>query len=73
MCPACLQAVESWVDVIPGEVLSDGVDVAMVVPPPSQFVVEPYVTTEPVQVGCQDKIPRALQASRAACLRAGER
>ncbi|KAL4445330.1 hypothetical protein ABPG77_011155 [Micractinium sp. CCAP 211/92] len=44
------QAVESWVDVIPGEVLSDGVDVPMVVPPPSQFVVEPYVTTEPVQL-----------------------
>ena len=45
------QAVEAWVDCIPGEVLSTGSDVDMPVPPPSQFVVEPYVTTEPVQVG----------------------
>lgn len=53
MLPACPQAVECWLDVIPGELLSGGGDVPMVVPPPSQFVVEPFVTTEPVQVGPQ--------------------
>ncbi|KAL4428078.1 hypothetical protein ABPG75_002167 [Micractinium tetrahymenae] len=44
------QAVEAWVDVIPGELLSGGGDVPMLVPPPSQFVVEPFVTTEPLQL-----------------------
>jgi len=43
--------VEAWADVIPGEVLNGGADVPMPLPPPSQFVVEPFVTTEPVQVG----------------------
>ena len=51
-CPwLCVQAVEQWVAVIPGGMLSSGGDdVAMPMPPPSQFVVEPFVTTEPMQV-----------------------
>ena len=37
-------------DVMPGEVLGGSPDVVMPVPPPSQFVVEPWIVTEPVRV-----------------------
>ena len=50
-CPVLLQAVEAWVELIPGEVLGGGADVHMQVLPGTQFVVEPFVTAEPLQVG----------------------
>lgn len=46
-----VQAVQEWADTIPGAILdSDSSDVPMPLPPPTAFVVEPFVTTEPVQV-----------------------
>lgn len=48
---AYARAVEGWVDLLPAEALEEGgFDVPMPTPPPSQFVVEPFVTTEPVTV-----------------------
>ena len=45
------QAVQEWAEAIPGALLdSDSADVPMPLPPPTAFVVEPFVTTEPVQV-----------------------
>jgi hypothetical protein len=46
-----LQAAEGWEPLIPAEVLSSGADVRLPVPPPSQFVLEPWIATEPVRVG----------------------
>lgn len=44
-------ACSEWEGTIPASLLSvHGADVEMPVPPPSQFVVEPHVTTEPVQL-----------------------
>lgn len=49
--PLSVQAVQEWADTIPGAILdSDSSDVPMPLPPPTAFVVEPFVTTEPVQV-----------------------
>ena len=45
------RALGAWADCIPGQLLGPGAaDVAMPVPPPSQFIVEPWVSAEPVTV-----------------------
>ncbi|KAI7845525.1 hypothetical protein COHA_000948 [Chlorella ohadii] len=46
-----VKAVQEWAEAIPGALLdSDSADVPMPLPPPTAFVVEPFVTTEPVQL-----------------------
>ena len=41
-------AVEGWVDPIPGSLLSREQDVPMAFPPPTQFVIESLITTDPL-------------------------